>query len=164
MRDQYYNCLIPAVSTLYHYIMNLPSFIWLWKIAAWSMGLSLTAYVLLGISGIWMFNRRTNKRPRPKWLRPFHYILGGVLVLLVLLLLTIGLIGTIGYYGSLGHSPHLVAGLLVVILVLTSAVSATQISKIAWARSLHIGTNMALFAGFVLVTLTGLGVVQKYLP
>ncbi|MEL6903697.1 MAG: DUF4079 domain-containing protein, partial [Cyanobacteria bacterium J06606_4] len=24
--------------------MDLPSFLWLWRIAAWSMGLSLTAY------------------------------------------------------------------------------------------------------------------------
>ncbi|NEQ88363.1 MAG: DUF4079 domain-containing protein, partial [Moorea sp. SIO2I5] len=31
--------------------MNLPSFLWLWKIAAWSMGLSLCAYVLLAITG-----------------------------------------------------------------------------------------------------------------
>ncbi|MBO1058805.1 MAG: DUF4079 domain-containing protein, partial [Dolichospermum sp. JUN01] len=26
--------------------MHLPSFLWLWKIAAWSMGLSLLAYVI----------------------------------------------------------------------------------------------------------------------
>ncbi|AFY77405.1 MAG: DUF4079 domain-containing protein [Hydrococcus sp. C42_A2020_068] len=145
--------------------MDLPSFLWLWKIAAWSMGLSLLIYVLLGFSGIWMLNRRLSKRPRPAWLRPFHYIVGAILVFLVLLLLAIGVVGTLGYYGSLGHSPHLVAGLLVVALMLTSAISATQINpKRPWARSLHIGTNIILFGGFVLVTLTGWTVVQKYLP
>lgn len=145
--------------------MNLPSFLWLWKIAAWSMGLSLTAYTILGITGIWMFNRRTSKQPRPKWLRPLHYIIGGVMVFLVLLLLSVGLIGTIGYYGSLGHSPHLLAGLSVVVLVLISAISASKISpKHPWARSLHIGTNIILLFGFVFVTLTGWTVVQKYLP
>jgi hypothetical protein len=145
--------------------LDLPSFLWLWKIAAWSMGLSLFTYVLLGFSGIWMLNRRVSKRPRPAWLRPFHYIVGAILVFLVLLLLAIGVVGTLGYYGSLGHSPHLVAGLLVVALVLISAISATQISpKRPWARSLHIATNLLLFSGFVFVTLTGWTVVQKYLP
>ncbi|MDJ0552711.1 MAG: DUF4079 domain-containing protein, partial [Microcystis sp. M49637_WE12] len=31
------------------------------------------------------------------------------------------------------------------------------------ARSLHIGTNLLLFLGFLFVTLTGWDVVQKYL-
>ena len=129
------------------------------------MGLSLGAYVLLGISGIWMLNRRTLRRPRPSWLRPFHYVIGAIMVFLVLLLLAIGLVGTIGYYGSLGHSPHLIAGLSAVFLVLVSAISATQISpKRPWARSLHIGTNVALLFGFLFVLLTGWSVVQKYLP
>jgi hypothetical protein len=145
--------------------LNLPSFLWLWKIAAWSMGLSLFTYLLLAISGIWMLNRRISKRPRPPWLRPFHWIVGSILVILVLVLLTIGLIGTLGHYGSLGHSPHLLAGLLVVALVSLSAISATQISpKRPWARSLHIGTNIVLLGGFIFVTLTGWSVVQKYLP
>lgn len=87
------------------------------------------------------------------------------MVSLVLLLLTIGLMGTIGYYGNLGHSLHLPAGLTVVSLTLLSAWSATQISpKRLWARSLHVGTNIALFLGFALVGLTGWDVVQKYLP
>ena len=112
-----------------------------------------------------MFNRRLAKRPRPRWLRPFHYITGAIMVVLVLLLLAIGLVGTIGHYGSLGHSPHLIAGLSVVVLVLVSAGSATQINpKRLWARSLHIGTNIALLGGFIFVTLTGWDVVQKYLP
>lgn len=145
--------------------MNLPSFIWLWKIAAWSMGLSILMYFLLAISGIWLFNRRTERQPRPEGLRTFHYITGGILVSLVLLLLLIGLVGTIGHYGSLGHSAHLGAGLFVVFLILLSAGSATQISpQRPWARSLHITTNIILFVGFVVVSATGWEVVQKYLP
>jgi Protein of unknown function (DUF4079) len=145
--------------------LNLPSFLWLWKIAAWSMGLSMSIYVLLAISGIWMYKLRTSKLKRPLWLRPLHYIIGGIMVFLVFLLLGIGLVGTIGHYGSLGHSLHLLAGLSVVVLVSISAGSAIQISpKHPWARSLHISTNILLFAGFCWVGLTGWSVVQKYLP
>ncbi len=144
--------------------MNLPSFLWLWKIAAWSMGLSLTAYLLLAISGTWMFYSRSHKKQRPKWLRPLHYIIGIIIVILVILLLAIGLIGTLGHYGSLGHSAHLPVGLTVVILVIISAWSATQIHpQKPWARPLHISTNFLLFVGFILVTFTGWNVVQKYL-
>lgn len=129
------------------------------------MGLSLLAYSLLAISGWWLRQGRTAKVPRPRWLRPFHYLTGAVLVSLVLLLLSIGLLGTVGYYGSLGHSPHLIAGLLVVGLVLLSAFSATQIgSQRPWSRSLHVGTNIALCFAFLFVALTGWSVVQKYLP
>ena len=144
--------------------MNLPSFLWLWKIAAWSMGLSGLAYLILATSGIWLFKGRKFKGSRPSWLRTFHYITGAILVSLVLLLLTIGLVGTIGHYGNLGHSWHLAAGLMVVSLVLLSAGSATQINRITWARSLHIGTNITLFWAFLWVSLTGWTVVQKYLP
>lgn len=145
--------------------MNLPSFLWLWKIAAWSMGFVLVAYGMLAISGVWMFYCRTAKVSRPSWLRQFHYWTGIGIVSLVLLLLGIGLVGTLGHYGSLGHSPHLIAGLLVVGLVFLSAWSATQIgSKHFWARSLHIATNITLFGSLVLVSLTGWQVVQKYLP
>jgi hypothetical protein len=145
--------------------MHLPSFLWLWRIAAWSMGLSLTAYTLLGITGMWMYNRRTQKQPRPKWLKPFHYTIGGILVFLVLLLLSVGLIGTLSHYGSLGHSPHLIAGITVVILVLTSAFSAIRIHpQRPWARSLHIRINIILLLGFLFVTFSGWNVVQKYLP
>lgn len=129
------------------------------------MGLSLTAYVLLALSGGWIFFARHKSQPRPKWLRPVHYVIGGTLVALVLLLLSIGLIGTIGYYGNLGHSAHLPAGLTVVGLTLLSAWSATQISpKRPWARSLHLSINATLFIGFAVVTWTGWSVVQKYLP
>ncbi|NJK37077.1 MAG: DUF4079 domain-containing protein [Oscillatoriales cyanobacterium RM2_1_1] len=145
--------------------MNLPSFLWLWKIAAWSMGFSLLAYGLLGISGGWMFYSRLSGQPRPGWLRAFHYIVGSIMVSLVLGLLAIGLVGTLGYYGSLGHSVHLPAGLAVIGLVLVSAWSATQINpENSWARPLHIGMNITLLLGFSMVSLTGWDVVQKYLP
>jgi hypothetical protein len=82
----------------------------------------------------------------------------------VLLLLSIGIVGTLGHFGSLGHSPHLIAGLLVVGLVLLSAGSATQISpKRPWARPLHVTTNAILFFALAYVSWTGWTVVQKYL-
>ncbi len=129
------------------------------------MGFSLCAYAILATSGIWISYTRRTKQERPRWLRPLHYTIGGVLVTLVLLLLAVGIIGTLGYYGNLGHSSHLPAGLIVVSLVLLSAWSATQISpKRPWARLLHVGTNVVLLVGFVAVSLTGWSVVQKYLP
>lgn len=153
--------------------MHLPSFIWLWKIAAWSMGLSLLAYLLLAVTGVWMFRMRTSGKPPfiaplaggNGVVRLLHYTIGISMVSLVLLLLAIGIVGTLGHFGSLGHSSHLVAGLIVVVLVLLSAVSATQISaRRPWFRYLHIGTNIVLFMGFAWVSLTGWIVVQKYLP
>lgn len=145
--------------------VDLPSFLWLWKIAAWSMGLSLFTYSVLGITGSILFSTRHWKHPRPRWLRPFHYIIGWIMVTLVLLLLSVGVIGTLGHYGSLGHSPHLIAGLSVVALVLLSAISATQISpKRPWVRTLHVTTNIILLVGFAGVSFTGWQVVQKYLP
>jgi hypothetical protein len=145
--------------------VNLPDFIWLWKIAAWSMGLSIAAYLLLALSGIWMFYTRTSHRQRPGWLRSLHYNVGSIMVGLVLLLLTIGIVGTLGHYGTLGHSLHLPVGLAVVGLVLLSAGSALLISpQYSWARTFHVATNIFLFVGFVLVSLTGWDVVQKYLP
>lgn len=129
------------------------------------MGLSVLAYLVLGVTGSIMFSKRYSGHPRPSWLRPLHYIIGGIMVGLVLLLLAIGLVGTLGHYGSLGHSGHLIAGVSVVALVLLSAGSATQINPTqSWARAVHIGTNIALFVGFTWVSLTGWQVVQKYLP
>jgi hypothetical protein len=153
--------------------MNLPSFLWLWKIAAWSMGLSLLAYLMLATTGFWMFKARNSQNAVNlpffergfSWLRSLHYTMGISMVSLVLLLLAIGIIGTLGHFGSLGQSSHLAAGLIVVVLVLLSAFSATQISPSRpWARTLHISINIILFVGFVWVSLTGWSVVQKYLP
>jgi hypothetical protein len=153
--------------------MHLPSFLWLWKIAAWSMGLSLLAYLLLAVTGFWMLRARTGQDAPSiplltrgnQGMRSLHYIIGISMVSLVLLLLAIGVIGTLGHFGTLGQSSHLVAGLLVVGLVLLSAVSATQISaRRPWARPLHIGVNMMLCVGFAWVSWTGWCVVQKYLP
>jgi hypothetical protein len=145
--------------------VNLPSFIWLWRIAAWAMGLSWLAYLLLGISGLWMRSLRQHGHNRPDWLRPAHFLLGSTLAILVLLLLAIGIVGTIGEYGSLGHSVHLISGIAVVYLVFLSAWSAMQIgAERLWARRLHVGINAVLLLGFIGVSLTGWTVVQKYLP
>ncbi|OBU76155.1 DUF4079 domain-containing protein [Cylindrospermopsis raciborskii] len=152
--------------------MHLPSFLWLWRIAAWSMGLAIFVYTILAITAYWLWQVRTNGRSplglvAPKvnnLVKAFHYLLGITLIFLVLLLLLIGIVGTLGHFGSLGHSSHLFAGLTVVILVLTSALSATQISQGKfWARPLHITLNAILFFGFAWVCLTGWNVVQKYL-
>lgn len=149
--------------------MDLPSFIWLWKIAAWSMGLSILAYLLLAVTGFWMFaTRQSGQAPfffgSSFTVRSSHYIMGISMVTLVLLLLAIGIIGTIGHYGSLGHSSHLWAGLIAVGLVLISATSAILISSTRpWARVIHITVNIILFFGFVWVSFTGWDVVQKYL-
>lgn len=129
------------------------------------MGLSLFAYLLLGITGSFLFFKGQSQSSRANWLRPLHYTIGWMMVGLVLLLLAIGIVGTLGHYESLGHSGHLIAGLSVVVLVLLSAGSSTQIStRRAWVRAVHVGTNLALLVGFIWVSLTGWAVVQKYLP
>lgn len=128
------------------------------------MGLSLTVYGLLALSGGTLFYTRQGKGERPNWLRPTHYVLGGILVTLVLLLLSIGVVGTLGEFGGLGHSAHLPAGLTVVALTLASAWSATRISPARpWARKVHLTLNGILLVAFVVVTATGWQVVQKYL-
>ena len=144
--------------------MDLPSFIWLWRIAAWSMGLSLTMYIGLLVTGggVWYF--RSHQKLHLGWLRLLHIMLGGTLVALVLLLLSIGIIGTLGEHGSLGHSWHLGAGLLVVSLVIASVVAASQINSKPWARSLHVTINALLFVAFAAVSYSGWTVVQQYLP
>jgi hypothetical protein len=129
------------------------------------MGLSIFAYTLLIISGIWLSVSRRQKKPRPLILRPFHYLTGLTMVGLILLLLSVGIIGTFGHYGNLGHSPHLIAGLLVVILSIISAISGLKIqASRPWLRSLHLTTNFLLLWGFIFVSLSGWDVVQKYLP
>ncbi|MFK8182144.1 MAG: DUF4079 domain-containing protein [Phormidesmis sp.] len=148
--------------------MDLPSFIWLWRMAAWSMGLSVTAFVLLAISGgTVLYARRSHSDllvNRP-WIRTVHYGLGAVLVCLVLFLLSIGVVGTLGEHGSLGHSVHLPAGLTVVALTLGTAWCATRISpERPWARKAHLTLNGLLLFAFMLVSATGWRVVQQYLP
>ena len=145
--------------------MDLPSFIWLWRIAAWSMGLSITAYIFLLITGSSVWYKRRHDALLPSWLRSLHIILGAFLVLLILLLLSIGIVGTIGEHGRLGHSWHLPAGISVVVLVLASAGAAAQISvERPWARSLHVAINGLLFVALTAVGLSGWVVVQQYLP
>ncbi|HEY9737109.1 MAG TPA: DUF4079 domain-containing protein [Trichocoleus sp.] len=145
--------------------MDLPSFLWLWRIAAWSMGLTLSAYFVLALLGGWLRYARLQKTPRPSWVRWGHIGVGTAMVLLVLLLLSIGVIGTLGEYGNLGHSAHLPAGLTVVGLVLASAWSANRIHPSRpWARPLHLWLNGILFVSLATVSLTGWSVVQKYLP
>jgi hypothetical protein len=151
--------------TFWEGIVDLPSFLWLWRIAAWSMGLTLTGYGLLAATGGVLLYTRAKDQDRSAWLRPLHLVLGGSLVLLVLLLLAIGIVGTLGEYGSLGHSVHLVFGLMVVGLVLASAWSASRISPDRpWAGSLHLTLNGVLGLTLLGVGLSGWQVVQKYLP
>ncbi len=129
------------------------------------MGFALVAYVLLALTGGWMFYRRSTTQPRLPWLRPLHYTIGGTMVGLVVLLLAIGIVGTLGPLGQLGQSVHLPAGLATVTLTLLSAWSATQIHPSRpWARPVHLSLNAMLFLGFAIVSLTGWDVVQKYLP
>ncbi len=145
--------------------LNLPSFLWLWRIAAWSMGSVLVCYVLLGLSGLGLSYFRLNKVKRPSGLRSAHLVVGIGLVSLIVLLLFIGIIGTLGEYGSLGHSKHLVAGIIVVLLSLGSAISAFQIHpQRAWARPVHLTLNGLLFIALAAVAWSGWAVVQKYLP
>ncbi|MDB9527343.1 DUF4079 domain-containing protein [Oscillatoria sp. CS-180] len=154
--------------------MNLPSFLWLWKIAAWSMGLTLVLYFsLLVLGGLIRYRRLQGETVPPlpsqlklPTLRRIHVGLGTLLVLAVLLLLTIGIVGTLGHFGNLGHSVHLPVGLTVVSLTLASAWSAKQINhpQKPWARSLHLTINGLLFLALALVSWSGWVVVQKYLP
>ncbi|MEM6451198.1 MAG: DUF4079 domain-containing protein [Cyanobacteria bacterium P01_D01_bin.105] len=174
--------------------MDLPSFIWLWRIAAWSMGFSIAVFSLLALSGAAIFYAHRNSSYlladtvlddeavdsevisasktladrvllAQVWIRPLHYGLGGLLVCLVLLLLGIGVVGTLGEHGRLGHSLHLPAGLSVVALTLSTAWCATRINPARpWARQAHLILNGILLFAFILVTVTGWSVVQQYLP
>jgi ABC-type amino acid transport system permease subunit len=145
--------------------MHLPSFLWLWKIAAWSMGLSLMAYSCLAMTGFAIAYRRRSQQSRPPWWGTVHFVMGWTLVALVVGLLVIGVVGTLGHYGSLGHSIHGLVGVSVVGLTLLSAAIALQIRRgKPWARSLHLRLNLLLGAVLVSVLWTGWVVVQKYLP
>ncbi|NDJ18211.1 DUF4079 domain-containing protein [Myxacorys almedinensis] len=141
--------------------MDLPSFIWLWKLAAWSMGLAIAAYLLQAITGLSFLMFRS--QDQPSWLRPLHRVTGGAIALLILILLAIGIVGTLGHYGSLGHSSHLFSGLTVVELVFLSAWSAAQIRLHSWARLVHLTSNFALCIALLWASITGWEVVQKYL-
>jgi Protein of unknown function (DUF4079) len=144
--------------------MDLPSFLWLWKIAAWSMGLSLLTYSLLGITGFGMFQTHAQWDSREKW-RTVHLALGLLLVVLVVGLLGIGIVGTLGHYGSLGHSVHgPIGGVVVGITLLTAGVALQIKGGYPWARPLHIALNVLLGVAFLGVLGTGWIVVQKYLP
>lgn len=129
------------------------------------MGLTVTGYFLLALTGGSLALTRVTERGRSAWLRPLHLLLGSTVVLLILLLLTIGVIGTLGEYGFLGHSAHLPLGLVVVITVLMSAWSASQIGpNRPWARKLHVALNGFLGLALIGAGLSGWQVVQKYLP
>ena len=144
---------------------DLAALLWLWKIAAWAMGLACLAYLALGVTGLGFLRSRWLRRPRPQWLRPLHYFLGIGLVTSVLILFGIGLAGTWYHYGNWGHSWHLPAGLGVVGLVLLSAGSAVAIApQRPWARPLHVSANVSLLLGLGAVAWTGWQVVQQYLP
>ncbi|WP_287129898.1 DUF4079 domain-containing protein [Candidatus Cyanaurora vandensis] len=144
--------------------MHLPSFLWLWRVAAWSMGLLLIVYAAQIVSGYTLRYLRQQGRGT-KLVRSWHWVLGWSLVGLTLLLSGIGIVGTLGHFGSLGQSVHLGSGLGVLGLVLCSAWSATQIHpRRPWARALHLGTNGVLFLGLLGVLASGWQVVQKYLP
>lgn len=129
------------------------------------MGLALTGYGLLAVTGGVLHLTRSKPIERSAWLRPLHIALGSILVILVLVLLSIGIVGTLGEYGTLGHSLHLVFGLAVVALVLASAWSASRIAlERPWARRLHLTLNGVLGLALMAVGLSGWQVVQKYLP
>ena len=96
------------------------------------MGLTVLLFVCLAMLGGWMRYQRLQGEtatvpavvaPPQLWLnlRRLHVTLGVLLTFTVLLLLAIGVVGTLGHFGSLGHSPHLIMGLTVVGLTLTSA-------------------------------------------
>jgi len=153
--------------------LNLPSFLWLWRIAAWSMGFTLLCYGIQAVTGWHIARTRCSLGTDSDSSRTvlvlgglsfLHRLSGVALLLLVLLLLLIGLVGTVGHYGNLGHSVHLPLGLLVVGLVLASAVTAGQIiNGNESARTLHVFINGGLFFALALVSWSGWAVVQKYL-
>jgi hypothetical protein len=150
-------------------LVDLPSFLWLWRIAAWAMGFTLFAYLIQAITGYTIAQSRRGNLPRLSatvitGISGVHRSSGVVLLLLVLLLLVIGLVGTLGHYGDLGHSVHLPLGLLVVGLVLASAATAAQILQDhPTARQTHVLINGGLFLALALVSWSGWTVVQKYL-
>ena len=127
------------------------------------MGFTLLAYGLHTLSAFFLNTSRNHRPGLLPLVRSLHVATGIVLVGLVLLLLAIGIVGTLGHYGSLGHSSHVWAGSSVVILVLLSGLSSTQINRTFWGRPLHLTLNGILLVALIWVSWTGWQVVQKYL-
>ena len=146
--------------------MHLPSFIWLWRIAAWSMGGTMLLYIVLLVLGLFVRRQRVERNaPKRVWFRHWHFWAGMAMLSLILLLLAIGIVGTLGHFGSLGHSWHLPAGLTVVGLAIASAVTGSRIHpKRPNSRTIHLSINGALAVSLLLVLASGWSVVQKYLP
>jgi Protein of unknown function (DUF4079) len=138
--------------------------LWLWKTAAWSMGLSTLTITLLGISGYRLWQSRHRGKPAKSWLYKTHPALGKVLVFLTLLLWSVGFYGTVQDHGHLRFSAHFWAGSTMVLLVCTSAWAAFQIPRRSWARSLHLGLNSLMVCLLFWVLATGWVVVQPHLP
>ena len=146
--------------------MHLPSFIWLWRIAAWAMGGTMLLYVIQIALGLSVRRQRIERDASKRvWYRHWHFWTGIAMLALILLLLAIGIVGTLGHFGSLGHSWHLPAGLTVVGLAIASAVTGSRInSKHPLSRTIHLSINGALAVSLLLVLVSGWSVVQKYLP
>jgi Protein of unknown function (DUF4079) len=138
--------------------------LWLWKIAAWSMGLSMLTITLLGVSGYRLWQSRNRGKPAKAWLYQAHPVLGKILVFLTLLLWSVGFYGTVQDHGHLRFSAHFWAGSVMVILVCTSAWTAFQIPRYSWARPLHLGLNGLIVCLLFWVLATGWVVVQPHLP
>ncbi|MEO0852116.1 MAG: DUF4079 domain-containing protein, partial [Cyanobacteria bacterium J06648_11] len=62
----------------------MPSFLWLWRVAAWAMGFTVLAYVIQGGLGWKIRSRRLSPAFVPwKNLRSLHVVCGWVMVALV---------------------------------------------------------------------------------
>ena len=144
--------------------MDLPSFVWLWRWAAWSMGGVILLYVLLLLTGLKLFQQHRAWLAPGSAVRWIHITLGILLVGLVLELLAIGVVGTLGHFGSLGQSVHLWAGVGVTGLTLLTAWHGWQGRRWQSSRGIHILLNGVLAVALVGVSWTGWQVVQKYLP
>ncbi len=160
--------------------MDLPSFLWLWRWAAWSMGGVVVLYGLLMATGSHLFRLRRRSSSQVSmhevsgieisgreisgqscWV---HILLGILLLGLVLELLAIGIVGTLGQFGSLGQSVHLWAGLGVTGLSLLTAWHGWQGIRWPSSRGIHVMLNGVLGLVLLWVSWTGWQVVQKYLP
>jgi len=158
--------------------LDLPSFLWLWRAAAWAMGFTIAAYFLLALSGLWLgwreriaspstdrADRDVTRDDAARGMRVLHLGLGAAIVFLVLFLLAIGIVGTLGHFGELGQSAHLPVGLSVVGLTIAAAVAGLRIRPDRrYARAIHRTIVLSLSIALGIVSYTGWEVVQKYLP